>query len=75
MSIANIGLGYLSFFSTLALVAVFVVLHIVSRNVGQLDRYLARVGWLPACIVSALIGFAATLLWPLSEAPFIYFQF
>ena len=74
-SLANIGLGALSMFSTLMLIGAFAVLHAISARFGDIDRYLGRVGLVPACIVSVLMGFVAGMLWPLSEAPFIYFQF
>lgn len=75
LSLANIGLGALSMFSTVMLIGAFAVLHAISARFGDIDRYLGRVGLVPACIVSLLMGFAAVMLWPLSEAPFIYFQF
>jgi alginate O-acetyltransferase complex protein AlgI len=75
LSVANLGLGNLSFFSTLLLLAAFAALHASSRASGQLDRFLGRVrlGW--AALVCFVLGFAASCLWPLSEQPFIYFQF
>jgi D-alanyl-lipoteichoic acid acyltransferase DltB (MBOAT superfamily) len=74
-AIASLGLGLASFFSTLVLMAGFAALHLASSRVGNLDRCLAKIGWLPACLVAALAGSAAVLLWPLTEAPFLYFQF
>jgi alginate O-acetyltransferase complex protein AlgI len=73
--LANIGLGTLSFFSTLILLAAFAALHGTSRALGQADRFLGRVGLGFAAAVCFAFGFLAVILWPLSDQPFIYFQF
>jgi alginate O-acetyltransferase complex protein AlgI len=73
--LANLGLGRMSFFSTLLLLGVFGVLHAVSARVGQIDEALGRVPLPIAALVCFAAGFAALCLWPLTEAPFIYFQF
>jgi alginate O-acetyltransferase complex protein AlgI len=73
--LANLGLGGLSFFSTLLLLGAFAALHALSFRVGHLETRLARVPTGVAALVCALFGFAAFCLWPLAEAPFIYFQF
>lgn len=75
LSLSSLGLGSLSVFSTLALLAAFWLLHIWSNRHGGLDRRLGRAPlWVaaPACVV---LGMSLYLLWPLAEAPFIYFQF
>jgi hypothetical protein len=73
--LANIGLGAISFFSSLLIMTAFAALHIASRRVGQLDYFLVRasLGW--ACVTCIIVGFTACLLWPMSDIPFIYFQF
>jgi alginate O-acetyltransferase complex protein AlgI len=74
-SLANMGLGRLSVFSTLAILAGFAVLHALSARAGDLDRRLARASWPLGVAVAALAGLVFVALWPLAEAPFIYFQF
>ncbi len=73
--LANLGLGAASFFSSIALVAAFGVLHLVSRRVGHMDRFLGRVSLGRAAAICVAIGLAGCLLWPMSDVPFIYFQF
>ncbi len=74
-SLANIGLGTMSFFSTLILLGAFAALHATSRAAGQMDRFLGRVGLGWASLVCLAFGFVAVFLWPLTDQPFIYFQF
>ena len=74
-AISNIGLGAASFFSSLALMFAFGVLHLASRRVGQIDRFLGTVSMPTATLICILVGFAACLLWPMTDVPFIYFQF
>ena len=40
-----------------------------------LDRFLGRVSTPWAGLICFVIGFAACLLWPMTDVPFIYFQF
>jgi hypothetical protein len=74
-ALASIGLGKLSFFSTLMLLAAFAALHGTSKIAGHMDLFLGRVrlGW--AAAVCVAFGFFAVFLWPLTDQPFIYFQF
>lgn len=74
-SLAGMGLGSLSFFSTLLIMLIFAVLHAVSICTGQLHNCLGRLKTAPAMGLCTLFGFAAFFLWPLEQAPFIYFQF
>jgi len=73
--LADIGLGNLSFFSTIFLLVVFAALHGLSRSVGHIDRALGRVDLRWAGLVCFVAGFCAVMLWPLTDQPFIYFQF
>jgi D-alanyl-lipoteichoic acid acyltransferase DltB (MBOAT superfamily) len=73
--LAGLGLGELSFFSSLVLLGAFLALHVFSFRRGHIHVWLGRVGRGPAALVCFAFGFAAFCLWPLSEAPFIYFQF
>lgn len=73
--IASLGLGNLSFFSTLLILASFLGLHALSRNRGHISEWLGRARLGPAALVCFVLGLVAFSLWPLSEAPFIYFQF
>lgn len=74
-SLAGIGLGHTSFFSTLALLAVFIVLHVDSYRRGDLDRRLATAPGPVLILYCALAGLALFLLWPTAEVPFLYFHF
>ena len=73
--LANIGLGMLSFFSTLVLLAAFAAIHVTSHATGHLDRALGRARFVWAAAICFALGFVAVFLWPLEEQPFIYFQF
>jgi hypothetical protein len=75
LNLSQIGLGALSFFSTLLTLAAFGGLHLVSANVGRLDEWLGRASLPAALLISFLLGFLFFFLWPLEDAPFIYFQF
>ncbi len=74
-SLASIGLGQVSLFSTVMILAGFLGLHALSHFTGDLDRRLATAPLSVALAASALAGLLLVLLWPLAEAPFIYFQF
>ena len=75
LSIANIGLGGLPFFSTLLLIGVFSALHLLSHRVGDIDQRLGRMPLGVGILTSFLVGFALFCLWPSGESAFIYFQF
>ncbi len=74
-AIAGLGLGGMSFFSTLLLLAVFFMLHLFSWRVGHIERFLGALSASWALGVCLALGCTAYFLWPLSEVPFIYFQF
>jgi hypothetical protein len=74
-SVADLGLGRLSVFSTLAILGGFALLHALSAWSGDLDKRLARAPLPVGLAAAALAGLAFVALWPLAEAPFIYFQF
>ncbi len=62
------GLLALFFFSTIALIAAFIVLHALRLDLSRLRA--------PALIAICIaIGIAFFFLWPAGETPFIYFQF
>jgi alginate O-acetyltransferase complex protein AlgI len=74
-AVRNVGLGRMSFFSTLAILSAFLALHMLSRWRGGIDQRLARSPlWVatPACV---MLGMLLYWVWPLAETPFIYFQF
>jgi hypothetical protein len=75
LSLADIGLGSLSPFSTLLTLAVFFALHIYSNVRGGVDVHLARMRPVTAAVLCVLIGAILFMLWPTNDAPFIYFQF
>ncbi len=73
--LTKLGLGSLSFFTTLIIMLAFVLLQAFSIRVGHIDQYLGKTGKIPAVIACIAIGFVAFFFWPLQQAPFIYFQF
>jgi len=73
--IAGLGLGAMSFFSTLTLMACFVGLTAFSQRNGHIENRLGELRTGAAMAVCLLAGFVFFYLWPLEEAPFIYFQF
>jgi len=73
--LGDLGLGAMSLFSTILLLAAFVVLHALSARSGGLDRLLSRLPLAAGLAVAFAAGIVLVVLWPLSEAPFIYFQF
>jgi alginate O-acetyltransferase complex protein AlgI len=75
LSVKNIGLSTISLFSTLTILAAFLAVHAYSWWCGGLDKRLAWAPmWLtaPACV---LVGMLFYFFWPLTDVPFIYFQF
>jgi len=74
-SVAGIGLGNLSLFSTLLIILAFVILQAISVRTGHIHHYLGRISTPAALGLCTLFGFVAFFFWPLSQAPFIYFQF
>jgi D-alanyl-lipoteichoic acid acyltransferase DltB (MBOAT superfamily) len=73
--ISNLGLGALTFFTTLLLMLAFVLLQAFSIRAGHIDKYLGQIPHAQAVAICALLGFVAFFFWPLEQAPFIYFQF
>jgi len=74
-SVTGIGLGSLAFFSTLLLMLAFVILQALSIRLNHIDSYLGSIRTVPALAISFAFGVCAFFLWPLEQAPFIYFQF
>jgi len=67
-ALAGRGLLTIFFFSTIALIAAFVVLHVSRFDLARFRT--------PAFIaLCAGIGIAFFFLWPAEQTPFIYFQF
>ena len=75
LSLGNLGLGSMSVFSTALLLVGFGLLHAISARIGDLDAQLARAPTALALAAAFLAGAIFLVLWPLSESPFIYFQF
>ncbi|MDG1462086.1 MAG: MBOAT family O-acyltransferase, partial [Gammaproteobacteria bacterium] len=73
--LTGIGLGNLAFFSSIALMAIFILFTIVSQRTGHIENYLGRLSTAKAAMVCFISGFVFYYLWPLTQAPFIYFQF
>lgn len=74
-SLGGIGIGSLSFFSALSLMAAFAILHTISWRVNGLDRRLDEASWPVLTVICFAAGLTCVWLWPTSETPFIYFQF
>ena len=74
-TVGGIGLGTLSLFSSLLIMAAFALVQAFSVRVGHIDRYLGRINTPAALAICVLFGFVAFFFWPLAQAPFIYFQF
>jgi alginate O-acetyltransferase complex protein AlgI len=74
-ALAGMGLGQLSLFTTVLIMLAFVILQTISVRTGHIHNYLASKGPVPAIMVCLAFGFTAFFLWPMSQAPFIYFQF
>ncbi len=74
-SLSGIGIGAISFFSGMSILAGFVILHVISWRVGGLDRRLSEASSPALAIVCFAAGIVLVLLWPTTETPFIYFQF
>lgn len=74
-NLANIGLGNASLFSTIVVVTAFLVAHAFSALHGGLDVRLARCPMWIVAAVCVVAGFVFYYFWPVSDTPFIYFQF
>ena len=73
--LAGIGIGAISLFSALTIMAGFAVLHFMSWKVGGLDNRLDKASSPVLAMACLLAGIILVLLWPTTETPFIYFQF
>lgn len=73
--LANLGLGGMSFFSTLFLLLIFGWLHFYSRRVAHIEYRLGDIDLKWAAFICFAFGFVSVILWPLTDQPFIYFQF
>jgi len=73
--LASIGLGNMAFFSTLGLMLTFSVFTIISQRVGHIENYLGTLSTAKAAGVCFISGIVFYYFWPLTQAPFIYFQF
>ena len=75
LALTSLGLGRTQVFSTVLILGAFAALHIYSQARGGIDKKLARAGAPALVAVGVIAGLCFYYLWPLSEAPFIYFQF
>jgi len=75
LSLANRGLNTLSFGTAVALISGFWLLHTYSYLWGGLDERLTE-SRVPVQVMACILaGMTFYLLWPLTQSPFIYFQF
>ncbi len=75
LKIQNIGLGNLSFFSTLLILGGFLAVHTFSYFTGGIEYFLERQAKWKLAIILFLTGSMLFFFWPTQESPFIYFQF
>ncbi len=73
-SFNGLGLGGMSVFSTVLILSLFFLLHSFSFWKGGLDERFGRLQPRRAAFVGVGVGVLFFVLWPLSEAPFIYFH-
>lgn len=73
--IASLGLGRMSIFSTSLLMLTFLTIHAFSNWKGDLDARFARASMPTIAAIGIAAGVIFVTMWPLSQAPFIYFQF
>jgi D-alanyl-lipoteichoic acid acyltransferase DltB (MBOAT superfamily) len=74
-SISSLGLGSLNFFSSVALIALFTLLHYYSYRKNGIERYLAGVSNARLIVVLFVAAITFYFFIPSTEVPFIYFQF
>jgi alginate O-acetyltransferase complex protein AlgI len=74
-SITGLNLGYAAFFSSLCLMALFTLLHLFSNKKGSIDDWLVAAPKSTKLLFAVGTGVFLTVFWPLSQTPFIYFQF
>jgi alginate O-acetyltransferase complex protein AlgI len=74
-NIAGIGVGGLSLFSSLLIMAAFVFFQTISVRAGHIEKRLGKISPAAATSVCFVFGLVAFFFWPLEQAPFIYFQF
>jgi D-alanyl-lipoteichoic acid acyltransferase DltB (MBOAT superfamily) len=73
--LASIGLGSMAFFSTLSLMIIFSIFTVISQRAGHIENYLGKLSTSKAATVCFASGIVFYYFWPLTQAPFIYFQF
>jgi len=74
-SIQNIGLGRLSFFSTLLILGIFWIIHSYSHLNGGIEKVWPNINKSALAGMLFLTGMMFFYFWPTQELPFIYFQF
>ncbi len=74
-AIQNIGLGKMSFFSTLILLILFWILHTQSYLKGGIEERWKNMNQPLFVFYLFITGITLFFFWPTQEIPFIYFQF
>jgi alginate O-acetyltransferase complex protein AlgI len=75
LSIVQFGAGSLGMMTSLMIVMVFFCVHFWSYTSDGLQHYFANARLQYAVFACVVLGILLFTFWPLSEAPFIYFQF
>jgi len=74
-ALGAMGLARLSVFGTVCILLAFAAVHSFAYRNNGIDSALEKLSFRWVGATYAVLGLAFFLLWPLSESPFIYFQF
>ncbi len=74
-NLANLGLGKMQFFTTIAILGVFAMVHIYSYLIGGIISRWSKLSWTKVYGVFFVVAFIGYYFIPTQETPFIYFQF
>ena len=75
LSIGGIGVGQARPFTTIMLLALFAAGHIIAAKIGGYDHVLNNLTPAKRILSYAAVCAFLFILWPLTDTPFIYFQF
>ena len=75
LSIGGAGFGQTRPFTTMFLLIMFAAGQIISAKLGGYDKVLNNLTPAKRVLSYATLGIFLFILWPLTDTPFIYFQF